>query len=238
MTPNQLEHLFEPYNRLGQEKLAEMGTGIGLVLCKRLVELMGGQIGVESTVGRGSTVWFELPLAFGEALQTPAQPQQISAGALDAADALPVALPETLPGHTVLHVDDNPANLELVAQLLVQRPHHRLLSASHGGLGLELARAHLPAVILMDISLPDISGTETLKILQSDPATAHIPVIALSANAMPQEIQNGLEAGFFRYVTKPIRMHEFLDTLDEALLFARQRANGSPLPPTESKAPA
>jgi CheY-like chemotaxis protein len=137
----------------------------------------------------------------------------------------------------VLHVEDNPANLELVEQLLAQRPQLRLLSASHGGLGLEFARAHVPAVIFMDVSLPDISGTETLKILQADPVTAHIPVIALSANALPHEIQSGLQAGFFRYVTKPIRVTEFFDTLDEALLFSQQNTNSRPST-NASKAPA
>jgi CheY-like chemotaxis protein len=221
MTPTQLAHLFEPFNRLGQENSAVMGTGIGLVLCKRLVELMDGQIGVESAADRGTAVWVELPLAIGDATQAPLRPQQ------DPARAQAGALPETPLGHTVLHVDDSPANLELVAQLLAQRPQHQLLSASHGALGLEFARAHLPALILIDISLPDIGGTEILKILQADPVTAHIPVIALSANAMPHEIQSGLEAGFFRYVTKPIRVLEFLDALDEGLLFSQQSANGS-----------
>ena len=122
----------------------------------------------------------------------------------------------------MLHVEDNPANLELVAQLLAQRPQHQLLAASHGALGLEFARAHLPAVILMDLNLPDISGSDILKILRADPATAHISVIALSVNAMPHEIQSGMQAGFFRYVTKPIRVQEFFDTLDEALLFSHK----------------
>jgi signal transduction histidine kinase len=216
MTPNQLAQLYEPFNRLGQEKSAVTGTGIGLVLCKRLVEMMDGQIGVDSVAGQGTDVWVELPLAFGDATESPLQPQQ------DPARARAVALPEAPLGHTVLHVDDNPANLELVAQLMAKRPQHRLLSASHVALGLEFARAHLPALILLDISLPDIRGTEILKILQTDPVTVHIPVIALSANAMPHEIQSGLQAGFFRYVTKPIRMDEFLDVLDEGLLFSQQ----------------
>lgn len=216
MVPQQLEHLFEPFNRLGQERSGTAGTGIGLVLCKRLIELMDGQIGVDSTTGEGTEVWFELPLAFRDAAQVRAASQK------SPDDALAVALSETPLVPLVLHVDDNPANLELVAQLLAQRPEHRLLSASHGGMGLEFARAHLPAVILMDINLPDMSGTEILKILRADPVTAHIPVIALSANAMPHEIQNGLQAGFFRYVTKPIRVHEFMNTLDEALLISQQ----------------
>jgi CheY-like chemotaxis protein len=119
--------------------------------------------------------------------------------------------------YTLLHIDDNPANLELVAQLMATQPKHRLLSATHGALGLEIARTHLPAVIFLDINLPDINGFEVLKILRSDPLTRHIPVIALSANAMPQEIQSGLEAGFFSYVTKPIRVQEFFDSLEAAL---------------------
>ena len=98
----------------------------------------------------------------------------------------------------------------------------RLLSARDGNLGIQLARAHQPEVILMDINLPGISGIEALKILREDPATAHIPVVALSANAMPRDIERGLEAGFFRYLTKPIKVNEFMQTLDGALEFARQ----------------
>jgi CheY-like chemotaxis protein len=100
----------------------------------------------------------------------------------------------------------------------------RLLSARDGDLGIQLARANQPEVILMDINLPGISGIEALKILREDPATAHIPVVALSANAMPRDIEKGLEAGFFRYLTKPIKVNEFMHTLDAALEFARQGA--------------
>jgi CheY-like chemotaxis protein len=114
-------------------------------------------------------------------------------------------------------VEDNPANLKLIEQLIARRPDIRLLSARDGNTGIQLARANQPALILMDINLPGISGIEALKILREDRATAHIPVIALSANAMPRDIEKGLQAGFFRYLTKPIKIVEFMDTLEAAL---------------------
>jgi CheY-like chemotaxis protein len=125
---------------------------------------------------------------------------------------------------TLLYVEDNPANLMLVEDLIARRPDIRLLSAMDGNQGVELARAALPDVILMDINLPGISGIRALKILADDPATAHIPVIALSANAMPRDIEKGMEAGFFRYLTKPIKVNEFMDTLDVALKFSKTQA--------------
>jgi CheY-like chemotaxis protein len=184
-------------------------------MSKRLVELMGGEIGVESTVGLGSVFWFELNSA--------AAPQL----AVDKAE--PAAKPQAqvqpgAPLRTLLYVEDNPANLMLIEQLVARRPDMRLLSARDGNLGIQLARANQPEVILMDINLPGISGIEALRILREDPATAHIPVVALSANAMPRDIEKGLEAGFFRYLTKPIKVHEFMHTLDVALEFARQEA--------------
>jgi signal transduction histidine kinase/DNA-binding LytR/AlgR family response regulator len=227
MTPHQLDHLFEVFNRLGQEHSGVVGTGIGLVMCKRLVELMDGQLGVDSALGKGSEFWIELPLATGEA----------SGVVPTALGHSPTPVLESPVGYTLLHVDDNPTNLELVAQLLTQRPQHQLLSATHGTLGLEIARAHLPAVILMDINLPDINGIEALKILQSDPLTTHIPVVALSANARPQEIENGLQAGFYRYVTKPIRVDEFFTSLDEALLLSQQNAKSGIDHPAETQEP-
>jgi CheY-like chemotaxis protein len=121
---------------------------------------------------------------------------------------------------TLLYVEDNPANLALVEQLIARRGDLKLLTAIDGHLGIELARAYLPDVILMDINLPGISGYGALKRLREDPATAHIPVLALSANAVPRDIEKGLEAGFFRYLTKPIRVHEFMNALDVALLHA------------------
>jgi CheY-like chemotaxis protein len=126
--------------------------------------------------------------------------------------------------HTLLYVEDNPANLMLVEDLLARRPDMRLLTAGDANRGIEIARASLPDVILMDINLPGISGVQALGILAEDPSTAHIPVVALSANAVPRDIEKGLEAGFFRYLTKPIKVNEFMHTLEVALEFAESRS--------------
>ena len=125
---------------------------------------------------------------------------------------------------TLLYVEDNPANLELVADLVARRPDIRFLSAVDGQNGIEMARVFQPDVILMDINLPGISGIEALKILRSEPATAHIPVVALSANAMPADIEGGLRAGFLRYLIKPIKIDEFMQTLDIAFKVAETAA--------------
>jgi len=212
LTPDKLAQLFQPFNRLGQEGGVEEGTGIGLVVCKHLVELMGGAIGVESTPGKGSVFWVELVQAGGVDMRAHPLPLQTAAVANVVADA---------PRRSVLCVEDNPANMMLVARLLARRPDIQLLCAKDGRSGVEMAQAAMPEVILMDINLPGINGLTALKILAGDPVTAHIPVIALSANAMPRDIEKGLQAGFFRYLTKPIKIDEFMDTLDLALATSR-----------------
>jgi len=213
LPPEKLAQLFQPFNRLGQEAGGVAGTGIGLVVTKRLAELMEGVLGVESTVGVGSVFWCELISA--------AAPQLGIQSGEAAASARP-HLPDGAPRRTLLYVEDNPANMKLVEQLIARCPDMELLTAANGTLGIEVARANQPQVILMDINLPGISGVEALRILREDPATAHIPVIALSANAMPRDIAMGLESGFFRYLTKPIKVKEFMDTLDEALELAER----------------
>jgi len=117
----------------------------------------------------------------------------------------------------LLYVEDNPANLLLIEKLIARRPDIRLLTATDGNRGIEIARSARPDVILMDINLPGISGIEAMQILANDPATAKIPVVALSANAMPHDIARGLSAGFYRYLTKPIKVDELLHTLEDAL---------------------
>ena len=135
--------------------------------------------------------------------------------------------------HTLLYVEDNPANLELVEQLIARRADLRLLSALDGNFGVEYARAYLPEVILMDINLPGISGIEAMRILRADPATAHIPIIALSANAVPRDIEKGLAAGFFNYITKPIKVDQLMDALDVALIFSQSAAGKAKTPPVQ-----
>ena len=214
LTADKLAQLFQPFNRLGQEANAEEGTGIGLVTTKRLIELMGGAIGAESTVGKGSVFWIELNVS---------TERQLTHGTVNLAAAAQTHVQTDAHMRTLLYVEDNPANMMLIEDLIARRPDIRLLSARDGLRGVEIARASLPDVILMDINLPGISGIKALQILAHDPTTAHIPVVALSANAMPRDIAKGLEAGFFRYLTKPIKVNEFMATLDIALEFAKTR---------------
>jgi signal transduction histidine kinase/CheY-like chemotaxis protein len=210
LPPEKLAQLFQPFNRLGQEIGTEEGTGIGLVVTKQLVELMGGSLGVESNVGVGSEFWIELIRDLSTQRAVENKMSDNIASYAQKYSAL----------HTLLYVEDNPANLLLVEQILEDHPLVTMLSARDANLGIALARAHLPDVILMDINLPGISGIKALKILREDPLTRHIPIVALSANAMPRDIEKGIEAGFFRYLTKPIKVTEFMDALEDALKFS------------------
>jgi len=218
LSPEKLGQLFQPFNRLGQEAGGVAGTGIGLVVTKRLAELMDGVLGVESTVGVGSVFWCELVSA--------AAPQ-LAAKSDEAETSVSPQMPTGAQLRTLLYVEDNPANLELVEQIIARHTNIRLLTAVNGDSGIEIANASHPDMILMDINLPGINGFEALKILRSDPATAHIPVVALSANAMPRDIEKGLKAGFYRYLTKPIIVKELMDTLNAALEYAGQKTGQS-----------
>ena len=208
LSSEQLAALFQPFNRLGQENGAQEGTGIGLVVTRRLVELMGGAIGVASSPGEGTTFWIELARAEPAA---PSTPSAQTAAAPDGATA-----PATGP-RPILYIEDNPANLKLVQEIVAFRPDLRLLSALDGPAGLALARSALPEVVLTDLNLPGMGGLDVLAALRRDPATAHIPVIALSANAMPRDIEHCLAAGFARYLTKPIDIGKFNEAIDGAL---------------------
>lgn len=209
--------LFQPFNRLGQEGGAEEGSGIGLVVTKRLVELMDGEIGVHSVPGEGCTFWIELRLAPPAAGQAAVLAPHAH-GAADAATA------------TLLYVEDNPANVALVGEIMRHCPQLRLLTARDGESGLALARSELPAMILLDINLPGMSGTEVLKLLRQDARTAPIPVIALTANAMAHDIERSMALGFYRYLTKPLELDTFCETVNSTLAhLARQgRQKGEP----------
>ncbi|ABE44311.1 PAS/PAC sensor hybrid histidine kinase [Polaromonas sp. JS666] len=223
LNPAKIAQLFQPFNRLGQEANTEQGTGIGLVMTKRLIELMGGAIGVESIVGQGSVFWIEMDLT---------EERELHPVLTSLAPALQSQVPTDPRAHTLLYVEDNPANLMLVEDLIARRSDIRLLSARDGISGIAMAKASQPDIILMDINLPGISGIKAVQILCADPLTAHIPVVALSANAIPRDIEKGMEAGFFRYLTKPIRINEFMDTLDLALKFSKTK---SPRPSVPEK---
>jgi len=207
LSEENLAQLFQPFNRLGQEVGVKEGSGIGLAVTKKLVEMMGGAIGVQSTVGVGSEFWIELNRDVTSQRDAVAGLREGFASEREG-DAR---------GYTLLYVEDNPANLILVEQIIEGRPHIRMLSAPDGIQGVALAKRQLPDVILMDINLPGISGIEAMLLLREDPATTRIPIIALSANAMQRDVDQGLAAGFVRYLTKPIRISEFTEALDAAM---------------------
>ena len=214
LSQEQLTNLFQTFNRLGQEASTTDGSGIGLVVTKQLVERMGGVIGVQSRVGFGSNFWIEF-----EAISTSeflaSTDKKTDHKKVSFADALPTA-----PQRIVLYVEDNLANMLLVEALISRRNDLKLLTATDAHSGIVMARLHQPDLILMDINLPGISGYDALRILREDAKTANIPVLALSANAMPSDVTRGLKAGFLRYVTKPIKLDEFMEALDVALSLA------------------
>lgn len=210
----QMEELFQPFNRLGQEAGSEEGTGIGLVVTKRLVELMGGTMGVHSCVGVGSVFWIEL-----DTMAAP--PERMSLATEGLAEPAGEAATDDRGQALLLYVEDNPASLRLVEDIVSFLPQLRMISATDARQGIALALERRPDVILMDINLPGMNGNQAQRILRNDPRTAHIPVIALTANAMKDDIRHGLAAGFFRYLTKPVEIPQLNAAIDEALQLAR-----------------
>jgi PAS domain S-box-containing protein len=199
--------LFVPFERLGAEGTDVEGTGIGLALSKRLAEAMGGTIGATSTLGQGSIFSFDLPLVEGPVERF----ERLNGG------GLPAAAPASTVRHRVLHIEDNMSNLKLVERIFAQRPDVEVVAALHGSLGLELAREHNPALILLDLHLPDIGGEQVLQRLRDDPVTASIPVVIVSADATSGQIQRLLASGASSYITKPIDVRELLGVFEQTI---------------------
>ncbi len=204
MTSEQMDELFKPFNRLGRERTTLQGTGIGLVISRRLAELMGGSIRVKSVPGQGSSFILRLPRA--------AEPDTIRS-AIDEFDAMPAEYHRRV----VHYVEDNETNVEVMRGILAQRPQVHMEVSLTGLDGLSAVRASLPQLILLDMQLPDISGLELLRHFKAEPATAAIPVIIVSADATPQQIDTALDAGAVRYLTKPVDVTELLAVLDDLL---------------------
>lgn len=224
LTSEQLAEMFQPFNRLGAQNGMVEGTGIGLVISKRLIEMMGGSIGVDSQPGVGSTFWIELPLAASANIDMVSRESEAEASAAtDFTRSIEPAI-STAMKSTILYIEDNPANIKLVAHLLAQRPETRLISALDPVLGLQLAETEAPDVILVDINLPGIDGYEVLaRLRQGNGALRQVPVIALTSNALPSDVARGFAAGFDDYLTKPINIADFLATIDAMLAQGHER---------------
>ena len=201
------DQLFEPFNRLGVKDSKIEGTGIGLTITKQLVELMGGRIGFESSLGKGSVFWIELPLAADEKSNRDATKFAKASGTADGPKDRSME-------HVVLYVEDDPASVKLMETIVGRLTSLTLISADNAESALLLAETHRPDIILMDIDLPGMNGIEALEILRANAKTRDIPVIALSADAMPDQINEAMEAGFLRYLTKPIKVDKLLDAID------------------------
>jgi signal transduction histidine kinase len=211
---DRLAGVFTPFDRLGAESTGIEGSGIGLALSRRLAEAMGGRLDVATEVGRGSTFWVELPLVEGPVERWErlgGQPARASDNG-DGTETGPIRVRSR-----VLHIEDNLANVKLVERILGDREDIEVIAAMHGRLGLELAHELRPALVLLDLHLPDVSGDEVLRELRDDPATASIPVVIVSADATPGQIQRLTAAGAMAYLTKPLDVRELLRLLDEVL---------------------
>jgi CheY-like chemotaxis protein len=216
MTPEQLERLFEPFNRVGREHSGVEGTGIGLVVARGLVELMGGRLSVASAPGQGSE--FTVELAAAHARSRPPAP-----GPSNTREAPPIR--HDVCGR-VLYIEDNEVNRELVQAYLARRPAVALALAVDGASGIEAAMTGPPDLVLLDMHLPDMSGIDVLRALRSQPSLAQVPCIALSASGMPEDIAAAQAHGLRAYLTKPLSASQLLHAVDAALSSCQARPNG------------
>jgi len=225
ITADEIDRLFAPFERLSADQSGVEGTGLGLAIAKRLAQAMGGDIGVESVVGQGCVFWLDLPAASLplDVLSVPEDEMPLS-GMNGAARAA-----------TVLYIEDNLPNVELVQHILGFRPGVTLLTAPRAEVGLRLAGRYLPDLILLDLNLPDLQGDEALARLRTDPRTAAIPVVMVSADATETQIQRLLAAGARDYLTKPLDVKRFLALLDEFVANDPQRSSEDPTTPRRAR---
>jgi len=207
---DKLESLFQPFDRLGQHSSTIEGTGIGLSITRKLVELMDGQVGIDTEVGVGSTFWVELP----DATENDSK-EQSAAGNEAHAETSTNAASEQLASYSILLIEDNPANLRLIERLLAKKKNIHLLSSHEPALGLDTALQHKPDLILLDIDMPGIDAYEVLKNFRNQEAIKNIPMIAMTANSFPQGFEQSRAVDFDRYLTKPIDIARFYETMDQ-----------------------
>jgi len=203
------DRLFEPFQRAGQETGPIEGTGIGLAISKRLATMMNGAVGFASEAGQGSRFWVEVPIQHA----TNEESAGVSTG--ESADS---PLAAAGPHHVVVYVEDNPSNIAFMRELVADLASIELITAPTAEIGLELIRKHRPAVVIMDINLPGMSGFDAVQKLQAWPETRAIPVVALSAAALVKDTARAKDAGFYRYLTKPVKVAELTEVLEHLLL--------------------
>ncbi|WP_347332288.1 hybrid sensor histidine kinase/response regulator [Marinimicrobium locisalis] len=204
--------VFQPFNRLNAEYTKIEGSGVGLVITKQLVEMMGGKLAFESTEGVGTEFWMDLPMSTEWNQDLVADRQSQGSHSVSRPEHLAVERP-----CTILYVEDNPSNIRLMQQVLSRYPQLTLEVAEEAFLGIYKARSERPDIIILDINLPGMDGYEALSVLKRDPVTMNIPVVGLSANAMPYDIERGKSAGFYDYLTKPVEINHLMHTLNALL---------------------
>ena len=200
-----IPRLFKPFERIGAENTPVEGSGLGLTVVKKMMDLLGGRVGVESAVNEGTTFWIELP-----SHENPAEPAEI------AIQDRPVVMDTMLKSGKILYIEDNVSNIELVDQILKNsRPGIQLITNMYGNQTLKLALEYKPDLILLDLNLPDIHGSDVLVMLSSEPLTSSIPVVVITADAMKDQMKTLMDAGATSYMTKPIEVKSFLRLIDE-----------------------